>query len=338
MYTLVVGGHFGSVPKKSSIVVKLGNELMATVINGGKPQDLQNISLEGYNLIIWMPDIDNKYAKYIPKKDKGSVLIISKVINKKRKELDAITRIFNFKGNAVIGIKKDKSPLEFKLIDALGNVWMNGINIELLAGKILDLCIWTKDSIRKSTDRLEINLHKLVELNTKVADIFEDTQQRYFGNCSSRCAKLFPSSRVIDGLYYVSKRNVNKKRLTTDDMVQVIVSNNNQIKYIGRHKPSIDAPVQIKLYQKLDNINYFIHGHTYIENPYYTTTNYFPCGDLREVEEIFNKIKGSRCGTINLRNHGFLIYANTVNSLEFLVNTIKLTERKLGFEIAEGVI
>jgi len=115
----------------------------------------------------------------------------------------------------------------------------------------------------------------------------------------------------------------------------VIVTNKNQIRYFGEYKPSIDTPVQIELYKKLDNINYFIHGHTYIQNQD-LTNNYFPCGDIREVKEIFNKIKRNNCGSINLRNHGFLIYADTITNLEYLINNIKLKERQLGFEIIKG--
>lgn len=65
-----------------------------------------------------------------------------------------------------------------------------------------------------------------------------------------------------------------------------------KIYYCGDNKPSVDTPIQIRMYDKLPNINYMIHSHCYIKNAPYTK-NALPCGAIEEVDEILNIIKES---------------------------------------------
>lgn len=58
---------------------------------------------------------------------------------------------------------------------------------------------------------------------------------RYFGNCSTRCEKMFPSDRH-GKKYLVSKRNVDKSRITIDDLVLVNL-NGDIVEYNGVNKP-----------------------------------------------------------------------------------------------------
>ena len=75
-----------------------------------------------------------------------------------------------------------------------------------------------------------------------------------------------------------------------------------------------------------------IHGHSYIEDAPFTE-DYYPCGDMRELAEIEKTIEGSgNDSIINLKNHGFLIFASSLENLRLLINTIEFVERKVGFE------
>lgn len=343
MKTLIVGGSPHK-QKTSGIVTKLAAELNAIACNGYWAKDISC-----NDLVIWMPDIDNRRKKVYPKKDKGSVLIVSKVIHKNRTEVDAVKRIFDMHANAVICIYKDNpNKVEFKLVDALGNTWApytwskRTSYIEILAKTIKQFYAWSKGQIRVSYAELsEDQMYddylktgfttKFIEFNTKVANMVENSLgSRYFGNFSTRCMKLFPSSRGADGVL-VSPRNIDKRRMTRFDCILVEPPYYIDPKNLGR-KYSVDTPCQVALYQQFPEIRYMIHGHaelyTKTPNGYETgkdhflaptTKNYYPCGDLREVLEIAELIhQGHRA--INLKNHGFLILAENLLALKITIN------------------
>lgn len=78
MHVIIVGGGYGG--KKSSIITKIGEQFSSAdeccIINGG---ELSNIS--GFDLALWMLDVSNDKEKQYPVKDRGTVLICSKVIH-----------------------------------------------------------------------------------------------------------------------------------------------------------------------------------------------------------------------------------------------------------------
>ncbi len=62
-----------------------------------------------------------------------------------------------------------------------------------------------------------------------------------------------------------------------------------------------------------------IHGHAYIKHCKANTQEYFPCGDLREVDEVLGFLnKGAT--RINLCNHGFLLVGRTVSEFQKHLN------------------
>jgi len=328
MKSIVVGGNFGGDQKASGVARKLAQSLQADIHNGGDIEALKNIDISGYELIVWMPNVSNDEEKTYPTKPKGSVMFVSKFLHGDCTEVDAITRIFKMNGNAVIAIIKSKDKYLFKLIDALGNVWSNTYEIGLLAERMKDLTEWTCCSLRKGTRRYQPEfLRHLVELNKKVADEFEQVKGRYFGNVSTRCLKMFPSARTQDDTYFFSRRNCSKKRLELSDMVMVNESDG-QMFYHGIHKPSVDTPVQIEIYKDYPDVNFMIHGHTYIKNVPFTS-KYYPCGDIREAVALRNENPGDR---INLLNHGFLMLARDIDHLRTIVDECELIERTVGFE------
>ena len=143
--TLVGGDFDNNNGKESGIVKKMmcqfgfnGNGY----INGGnldviKSNTVMN-SISNSRLIIWMPNISNDEDKTYPKKGIGTILICSKVIRPGYTYKDAIARIFKMHGNAVIAIEKDQSGFStFTLIDALGNYWYSGCEINELCFAII---------------------------------------------------------------------------------------------------------------------------------------------------------------------------------------------------------
>ncbi len=344
MKKIVVGGNFGETPKESSIIKSIANEFDCDCINGGSFEDIKNVDLSGYKLIIWAPNIENSFEKIYPKKDIGSILICSKVLRENRTEIDAISRIFQMHGNAVIAINSNNKPFTFKLLDALGNVWIDTMSIETLCETIDEFVEWTSSSVRKRCTQVKDLEHEFgdidfsqyeefIELNKQVADKFEENKGRYFGNTSTRCMKMFPTTKTDSTHMIVSRRNSSKKRLTTDDLVLTRFSDDGSIEYYGDNKPSVDTPIQLSLYKMFPEINYMIHGHSYIQGGEFTE-HYFPCGDMREVEPCAELISENdkNYGVINLKNHGFLIYTDSIENLKNIVNKMEFSERKIGFE------
>ena len=153
--------------------------------------------------------------------------------------------------------------------------------------------------------------------------------KRFLGNASFRCPKGFPSFR--DGKYiFVSRRNVNKEYIGIEDFVPVY-EKNDKIYYCGDFKPSVDTPIQVKLYAKLPKINYMIHTHCYIKDAPYTETA-LPCGAIEEVNEVLRVIEtyyendfDKEFYVINLRGHGSIM----LGSKPSLFKNIEIVGRNL---------
>lgn len=326
----IVGGNFGINQKASSIVSMLADTLGAkTVLNGGTIEELP-IELNA-DLVVWMPNIVNEEPKHYPNKKIGSVLICSKVMHDEYKKIDAISRIFKMHGNAVIAIYKQCKPFVFELIDALGNTWYKGSNIKELSDEIIRFYSFTKAAVRIQTKKEDVNIQldtktrnnitALIQANCRLQQYIETScGNRFFGNISTRCQKLFPSLKINGKYMFVSPRNSDKRSLTPDDMVLYSVNNT----YSGENKPSVDSPTQIKLYKIYPHINYMIHGHAILSGiGEVNTNNYRLCGDVREVDEILNVVSTSTTQfIINLKNHGFLIGTDSIETLNKIIDKI----------------
>ena len=117
---------------------------------------------------------------------------------------------------------------------------------------------------------------------------------------------------------FVSRRNIDKRYIGQGGFVPTKLEDN-KVMYWGNYKPSVDTPIQIRLYQELPNINYMIHAHVYLKNAPYTE-HAVPCGGLEEVDEILSKIKDKNTEyfELNLIGHGCIVFANNVEQLKNL--------------------
>jgi hypothetical protein len=154
------------------------------------------------------------------------------------------------------------------------------------------------------------------------AEVFQElikppaTVNRFLGNSSFRCDKGFPSFRRQNQLF-VSRRNIDKRFIGRDGFVPVYWDGEELGTWDG-DKPSVDTPIQVRLYDFFDLINYMVHSHVYIEGATFTTTNY-PCGALEEVKEIIKAVQGdftTERFAVNLIGHGSLIGGNSVRDLK----------------------
>lgn len=125
-----------------------------------------------------------------------------------------------------------------------------------------------------------------------------------------------PSFRTKDYIF-VSKRNIDKQFIELNNFVPVYLEDG-KLFYCGEDKPSVDTPVQVRLYQQLPNISYMLHSHCYIKNAPFTNKA-IPCGAIEECDAVLDALKNTYGSlelpyyTLNLKGHGSLLMFNNVN-------------------------
>lgn len=364
---LFVGGTWDLNGGKSSKIVDcFAKYIKADVYNGGNYDDLKKIldSCTLYDVVIWWANVDNNLPKIRNVKEINykTMLVSSKRNDDKKYSFqELLQRSFELKANLTVEFTLQDGVYNMILFDPLGNVWYDGTDIKLCAQKMLERLDFIKGITRVSTVATEENVGALAwffnmfksemykSLDNPVVPIKEEflgivknyavrlaratfqtnDVKRFLGNASFRCPKGFPSFR--DGKYiFVSRRNVNKEYIGIEDFVPVY-EKNDKIYYCGDFKPSVDTPIQVKLYAKLPKINYMIHTHCYIKDAPYTETA-LPCGAIEEVNEVLRVIEtyyendfDKEFYVINLRGHGSIM----LGSKPSLFKNIEIVGRNL---------
>lgn len=346
---LIVGGTFNNDGgKPSSIIDKLRNSinngcwgaLKYHILNGGTLHQLLNIDYNTLRSLIWMPNIDNKEDKLIDniKSKNPHLLLISskRVVEKDYTESDVVGRLLKTRSNLGIMITKPTNWYYFKLLDPLGNQYKETDDVEILASALIKRITFLLKSQRVGSRRLSYSAD--TEVHNVTLNIFNEygekfstfvnavNPNRFLGNTATRCSYGFPAVRADDKKgYLISQRNVNKTGLTSENFVRVLPYES-EVLYYGDRKPSVDSPTDIRLFNYYPKINYIIHGHCYVKDAPFTISKY-PCGDIREVEEIIGMFPDTELDQIhiNLNGHGCLI----LTSDRFMFNNIKLEARPL---------
>ena len=356
---LFVGGNWDLLGGRESKIVNEFSKYLPNVdvYNGGNYNDLENIieSSINYDTVIWWANVDNSLPKIRNVKEKNykTMLITSKRnINNEYSFQDLLQHSLKLKANLTVEFSKIDNLYNMRLFDPLGNMWYSGTNIKECAESLLSRLSFIKNITRESTVSTEENngllawffnmfkeemylssdnpiipiKYEFLNIVKDYARIFSEATyhtknvERFLGNASFRCPKGFPSFR--EGKYiFVSKRNVNKEYISINEFVPVYLDNG-KIYYCGNSKPSVDTPIQVRLYNLLPNINYMIHSHCYIENIPYTEVS-IPCGAIEEVDEIKEYIKNYYDNDynrdfylINLIGHGSIMMSNEPSKLK----------------------
>lgn len=354
MTILIVGGTWNrefnnsteSYGKPSSLVTKLSNALttygLVDVYNGGRYDKLEDIikSVSSYDVVFWWANVDNSLPKIRNVKEIAPHTIL---INSKRDDEDKysfqelIQRSLTAKANLTWKFKKiaDKT-FETTIFDPLGSVWYLGTDFDAAIKACMDRLIFLKNMTRQpsiKTDKINIipDEQDFVDVVRKYAAEFQKYMdssvktKRFIGNASlrlikpfsdSRCGKGMPSFRGTDNMIFVSKRNIDKQFITLDNFVPVYMDND-KLMYCGEDKPSVDTPVQIRLYKELDHINYMLHSHCYIKSAPFTHEA-IPCGAIEEFDEVMKLIHEQKFDNhrnqyfVNLIGHGSIIMWNNM--------------------------
>ena len=337
---LIVGGTFDNDGgKPSSLVNKFVEELISDgveveVKNGGYYNELTSIldSTINYKYIIWWANVPNDLPKIRNVKDVNPKCIL---VTSKRNDnnqygfAELINRALSAKANLCVEFSKWNDIFAMRVFDPLGNSWYYGYSIldaarvivkrmQFLAGITRQGCLLAKGTIETPDEKEFFNIIK------HYADIFHELIQpdkgvtRFLGNSSFRCQRGFPSFRKGDKIF-VSRRNIDKRYIDKDGFVPVQLDDS-ALWYYGENKPSVDTPIQTRLYHMLPNINYMIHAHVYIEDAPFTS-RMIPCGGIEETNEIMNVIGNNtknKFYAINLLGHGCIVMANNVEQLRNL--------------------
>lgn len=148
-----------------------------------------------------------------------------------------------------------------------------------------------------------------------------DATNRFFGNAAFRCERGFPSFKAStkigdEKIVFVSGRNMDKRFIDKESFVPVEMGHL-PVAYYGDKKPSVDTPIQLRMYWHFKNIKYMIHSHVYVEGAP-TTLRVIPCGSLEEYDDIVEVVpdEDTKFIAVNLRGHGSLVMAKNVKDLE----------------------
>lgn len=354
---LIVGGNFDTEGgRPSSLIKNIHNELNkettfdVTCFNGGLVYELQNYilgSVIDYNIVLWFANVSNDETKLRDVKalNPKVILVTSKRNdNNKYTFAELISRALAIKSNLTVEFSKQTDKFNMMLFDPLGNVFYDGLEVSdlcsALAIRLKDLLLFTRvPSVRDNeNDTHEVpNETEFFEFAHSCADIFHNLirpakgTERFLGNMSFRCQNGFPSFRGENGIVYVSRRNVDKSNINSDSFVPTYLDEHNTTKYFGENKPSVDTPIQLRLYNLFPWANYMIHAHCYADTSNINgsiivkTNKPIPCGALEEVDSIISILPinynefDSRLLTVNLTGHGCILVAKDIEIFKELM-------------------
>ena len=364
---LIVGGTFDSEGgRPSKLIYNIHQEFtkdkdftVVTCINGGPVSGLHDIvlpSVEIYDIVLWFANVPNDEIKLRDVKAiNPRVMLVTSKRNDDNKYTFAelISRALAIKANLTVEFSKQEDKFNMMLFDPLGNVFYDGLDVsdlcEAMVKRLKKLVTFTRVPTVQVTGSTAPEVPEETEFFNfahDCADIFHNLirpakgTERFLGNMSFRCQNGFPSFRGDNGIVYVSRRNVDKSDINAASFVPTYLDTADTVRYFGDNKPSVDTPVQLRLYRLFPWANYMLHAHCYVNttgipNTLLTrTVNPVPCGALEEVNEIYNilpKTTADPTGTvqlfnknaprllaINLVGHGCILIAKDVEILKEL--------------------
>jgi hypothetical protein len=338
MKVMIVGGTFDRDGGKESSLMSgiyykvLENSKVSEtrLYNGGhveKLEDYIELTVE-FDIVLWFPNVPNEEEKYrnIKSFNPNCIFITSKVNNGRYSFMELVKHALDLKANLTVEFNTLEKPFQMMVFDPLANSYYSGTDVKEMAAVLIDRAVFLSGISRQGTVRGNKTIDVIDDQDffnyvKETAEVFHDLVDpapttRFLGNSSFRCSKGFPSYRK-DGVIFVSQRNIDKRYIGPEGFVPVEMAEDGTIMYYSDNKPSVDTPIQLRLYQALPNINYMVHAHVYVENAKFTEHN-IPCGGLEEVQEILSVIGNWNTDfeVINLIGHGCIILASTVEQLK----------------------
>lgn len=340
----VVGGNFDKDGGRPSFIAnQIAHQIGGVgLLNGGTIEELKAFDFSKVGTLIWMPNISNDEEKILPdiKKANPKLLLVSskRAIEKDYKESDVIGHLLANKSNLGIMITKlNDLVYNFKLLDPLGNIWANTVSVQELCTKMRNRLDFLGGLTRVGSEKIgefrpfdmDLAFLRIIQKfgNEFTKYVNAINPNRFLGNAATRCSYGFPSIRSEDRIF-VTRRNVDKTSIGPNDFVEV-TPRNNKVGYYGDNKPSVDTPIQLKLFNHYPKVNYMLHGHVYLQDTAYTAwmdahrpaTSKIPCGCIEEFHSILRMFpeEGNFDFSVNLLGHGFLAFARDLEYFDKLI-------------------
>lgn len=321
-------------------------EFDVTLYNGGTMATLEHAAHKAASAhaVIWLANVPadhpKKFVRSIKVINPTCVLVTSKRSVEKGYSIPAVVQhALGLHSNLIILFtalaNEARGKYRAQLLDPLGNLFWQGTNTKEFQelGATLNLrvsyllSLQRMGTIKAMGSCPEKNPEEndfLSFVRSSAATFAElipspDEITRFVGNASFRCAHGFPAFKDNRAIF-VSRRNVDKQGIRMADFVPIIGEHEGKLLYCGDHKPSVDAPVQCRLFHLYPNIRYMIHGHVYLGGAP-TTSAVLPCGALLEANEVWEHFPedDQEAFAINLRGHGFIAGADDVDTLRQIV-------------------
>lgn len=340
MKSLFVGGRFDSyMGKFSEEDDKLYSALKVKgdYFNGGNAQVLDKLfeNMKDYNNVFWFAqNLENKeLSKQVKRRNNNALLVNGLRNNGKYSFADLMQYALDSRSNLIVELNNEKA----RVLDPLANMFLDYTSDMNLVGRVLngrleELRAYSRQASKEVSGEFEVpDEREFFDIVKNYAVKFQElihqnpeNTHRFYGNASFRCESGFPSFRK-EGFVYVSKRNVDKRDIGKEGFVQVMAEN--PVRYFGKQKPSVDTPIQLKLYEYYKNVNYMIHGHVYVNERKFTswfrdtarfTDKIVPCGALEEADEIIKLYpdREERSFAVNLNGHGSIVLAHDLEDFK----------------------
>ena len=328
---LLVGGTWddeGGRPSK--IVSAMQSVLQGTCHNGGHFADLVRIreTIPSEGETVWMANVPNDKEKIvadIKAQSPKTILATSKRnVDGKYGLMELIAHALKIKSNLFIEFSRDNPDgrLRGRLLDPLGNLWCDSTDFlqvaHALKKRLQQLGRFSRIGSRQAGAAMDVpDEAKFFGTVRGLADTFHAlmhgaSPERFLGNASFRCERGFPSFRAHDHVF-VSRRDIDKRYIGREGFVAVDPASTETVLYYGDKKPSVDAPIQVRLYQHYPEVRYMVHSHVYAKDGLFTKRA-IPCGAIEEFDEIKALFpeRGTCRATINLLGHGSLVMSDDV--------------------------
>lgn len=320
--------------------------------NGGNFSEMESIldKTKDADVVLWWANVPNDKPKI---RDVKSVNPKCMLVTSKRNDdgkynfSELVNRALDAKANLCVEFSKVGGRFQMFVFDPLGNEWYKGFDIGECCKVLTSRLSFLKNVTRQGCENAD--LHTEVPDNKEFFQIVKDYAEvfhelinparevtRYLGNSSFRCQRGFPSFKQ-GGIVYVSRRNVDKRFIDKDNFVPTMLRKGSVL-YQGEYKPSVDTPIQLRLYEALPNINYMIHAHVYLEGAPFTK-HMVPCGGLEEVNEVLKALvtdiedASKDFYAVNLVGHGCIAMAKTAEQLKNLPYVGRVLPEKITQDI-----
>lgn len=332
----IVGGDWNAGGgRPSNYVQKLakaiaGQDTTVYTFNGGQFIDLSwtlhGLIVRQCDAIIWMANVPND----LPKQRNIKFIYPHKLLVGTKRNQDEysfqelVNRALGMKANLCVDFKRDGEDILARIFDPLGVAWLDYTSdIQSVAITLVRRLKELKAFTRQATNQIDpvaVSVpfeEEFFDLVKGYADVFHDLVSpatgvtRFLGNSSFRCARGFPSLRdQTQDLIFVSRRNIDKRFIDASAFVAVRLDGE-EVVFWGPKKPSVDTPIQVRLYKALPQINFMLHAHVYMQCAP-TTRRALPCGAVEEVNEILECVsdKTSSFIVVNLLGHGCIIMSD----------------------------